>query len=65
MTKEEITKIADRIISKGEGISKEEALALMNSEDLDALCDAADHICKAFHSNIFDSCSIVNARSGM
>ncbi len=65
MTKEEITKIADRVISSGEGISKEEALALIGTPHIDALCDAADRICKAFHSNIFDSCSIVNARSGM
>ncbi len=65
MKKEEIEALADKVISSGEGISKEEALALMQTPDLDPLCDAADRICKYFHSNTFDSCSIVNARSGM
>lgn len=61
----EIENIAQRVIATGEGVSKEEALSLMRAPDLDALCDAADNICKAFHGNSFDSCSIVNARSGM
>ena len=65
MIKEEITALADKVISDGVGVSKEEAVALIASPDIDALCDAADRITKAFHSNIFDSCSIVNARSGM
>ncbi len=65
MRKEEINAIADRVIENGEGVSREEALALMGTSLLDALCDAADRICKAFHGNKFDSCSIVNARSGM
>ena len=65
MLKEEIGILADRVISTGEGVSREEALKLMHAGDLEALCDAADRICKAFHSNRFDSCSIVNARSGM
>lgn len=65
MNKEEIAALADQVINTGEGISKEDALALMQADDLDALCDAADRICKTFHGNAFDSCSIVNARSGM
>ncbi len=65
MNKEDISILSDRVVESGEGISKEEALALIGTPHLDALCDAADRICKAFHSNIFDSCSIVNARSGM
>ncbi len=65
MKKSEIYDIAQRVMETGEGVSREEALALMSTPNLDALCDEADHICKAFHSNKFDSCSIVNARSGM
>lgn len=65
MTTEEINHIADRIISSGSGASREEALRLIEAPDLDALCDAADRICRAFHKRKIDSCSIVNARSGM
>lgn len=65
MEKPEIEALAQEVISTGKGISKEEAMALILSTDLDALCDAADRITKTFHSNFFDSCSIVNARSGM
>lgn len=63
--KEEINLLADRVAATGEGVGREEALRLMKCDDLNALCDAADRICKTFHSNKFDSCSIVNARSGM
>ncbi len=65
MIKEDIEAIARRVIETGEGVTREEAVALMGTPLLDDLCDAADRICKAFHSNKFDSCSIVNARSGM
>ena len=65
MNKEEIQSLASKVIDTGIGISKEDALAIICTPHLDALCDAADKICKAFHSNKFDSCSIVNARSGM
>ncbi len=65
MRTEEIQNLADRVIQTGKGVSREEAIALMRTPDIDSLCEAADRICKAFHSNKFDSCSIVNARSGM
>lgn len=65
METDEIVEIAEKVIISGDGVSKEEALKLIEVPDLDALCDAADRITKAFHSNTFDSCSIVNARSGM
>lgn len=65
MNNQEIAALADKVITNGIGVSKEEAVALISSPELSALCDAADRICKAFHSNAFDSCSIVNARSGM
>lgn len=57
--------IAKRIITIGQGASKEEALALCSYPDINELCDAADIICRHFHGNKIDSCSIVNARSGM
>ena len=65
MERSEIDELAWRVIETGEGVSREEALSLMGTSLLDALCDGADRICKAFHGNAFDSCSIVNARSGM
>lgn len=65
MEDKDIQILGERVIESGEGVGREEALALMATEDLDALCDAADRIREAFHGNQFDSCSIVNARSGM
>lgn len=50
---------------KGEGISREEALWLLSYDDLDALCDAADEVARKWMGNTVDSCSIVNARSGL
>lgn len=49
----------------GESVSRDEALFLADYPDIDALCDAADEISRAFHGNQVDSCSIVNARSGL
>ncbi len=46
-------------------ISREEAAFLASYPDLDALCDAAHELTRHFHSDTIDSCSIVNARSGM
>lgn len=65
MKREDIAAIAKRVMDTGEGVEREEALSLMRTPLLEELCDAADQICKTFHSNKFDSCSIVNARSGM
>lgn len=61
----EIKVLAERVVSSGEGVSRDEALLLMQTSDLDALCDGANRIREAFHGDAFDSCSIVNARSGM
>lgn len=52
-------------VLKGERISREEASYLAAYPDLDALCDAADMIRKKYKGDDVDSCSIVNARSGM
>lgn len=65
MEKSEIYEIARNVIDTGIGVPKQTAMSLMHTPLLDELCDAADRICKAFHGNRFDSCSIVNARSGM
>ena len=65
MDNKRIKEIAERVAATGEGVSRDEALALMEAADIDALCDAADSITRAFHPRRVDSCSIVNARSGM
>lgn len=56
--------LAGKII-KGYRISRAEADALAEYPDLDALCDAADEITRALQPDCIDSCSIVNARSGL
>lgn len=61
MTLEELKKKA----LEGEGVSREEALFLAEYPDLDALCDAADEVTRRWHGTEVDSCSIVNARSGL
>lgn len=56
--------LAEQIIA-GHSTTRQEADALANWENLDELCDAADKICRHFEGTQVDSCSIVNARSGM
>ena len=48
-----------------ESITKEEAEWLAGYPDLNELCDAADEISRKWQGEEVDSCSIVNARSGM
>lgn len=59
--------IKDRAL-RGEGASIDECIALAEGcdtdEKLDALCDAADEVRMANCGNHFDTCSIVNGRSG-
>lgn len=64
MTKEQIDNLARRVICEKKGISRQEAESLLEA-DLDLLCDGADMICRALQPSKVDSCSIVNARSGM
>lgn len=52
-------------VLEGKDITREQARWLADYEDLDALCDAADEIRRHFVGNRVDSCSIVNARSGL
>lgn len=61
----DIERLATRVIEEKKGVTREEAEALLAYPDLDAVCDAADRICRALQPAEVDSCSIVNARSGM
>lgn len=56
--------LARQIIS-GYRLSRTEADILALHADLDSLCDAADAITRALQPEEIDSCSIVNARSGL
>lgn len=49
----------------GIGVTREEALWLLGYDNLDALCDAAGEVARKWQGETVDSCSIVNARSGM
>ncbi|MDE5843467.1 MAG: biotin synthase BioB [Muribaculaceae bacterium] len=49
----------------GEPITREEAGRLANYPDINALCDAANEVCRKWQGSDVDSCSIVNARSGL
>lgn len=51
-------------VLQGHKIGMEEAVALSEIENTDALCDAANEIRQFFCGNRVDSCSIINARSG-
>lgn len=56
---------SDPAYPKNTFLSRDEALKLVNHPDLDELCDAADRISRTLCGNKVDSCSIVNARSGL
>ncbi len=60
-----ITDLRDRILSGGQ-ISSDEAMSLADLDDdaREELYEAAEAINRRFQSNRFDSCSIINARSG-
>lgn len=60
----DLKEIRNKVLD-GAAISREEADRLAAYPDLDALCDAADQIRRKFVGDKVDSCSIVNARSGL
>lgn len=57
--------IARKIIATRRGATRKEAMWLLKWKNIDELCDAADAICRATQPARVDSCSIVNARSGL
>ena len=57
-----LEELREKII-KGYDITKEEAMKLVEAP-LEDLCSVANGIRKYFCSNIFDMCSIINAKSG-
>lgn len=59
-----IQEIKQRVIN-GEQINKDEALKIYSYPEINSLCDAADELTTHFVGRNIDSCSIVNARSGM
>ncbi|MCM1291229.1 MAG: biotin synthase BioB [Prevotella sp.] len=59
-----LQEIKRRVIA-GDKITRQEAEWIAGYPDLDELCEAADEISRHFHGNEVDSCSIVNARSGL
>lgn len=59
-----LNEIEKKILDGGR-IGRHEAEYLASYSDLDALCDAAERIKRHYVGDTVDSCSIVNARSGM
>ncbi|MGL4653995.1 biotin synthase BioB [Cetobacterium sp.] len=65
-----INKIVDRILDRKSEITFEEAIELIeydfekDKESLKVLLDGADKIRKEFQGDVFDLCTIVNAKSG-
>ncbi len=59
-----IKEITHRILDGG-SITIEEAVELATNSNIDELCDAADEIRRRFCGDHMDTCSIVNARSGL
>ncbi|MDO4692895.1 MAG: biotin synthase BioB [Porphyromonadaceae bacterium] len=58
-----ISEIKERILSGG-AITQDEALALLTTPNKDELYEAAHEVTKHFMGNAFDTCSIINAKSG-
>ena len=60
---DDVVRTADRVIAEGRGISYTEAIMLQNVP-LGILKDAAARITEACASRKFDTCSIINGKSG-
>ena len=60
----DIDRIVERIISGGDGVTYEEALALSRNCSTEVLESAAAKVTAACSSKKFDTCSIINAKSG-
>ena len=59
-----LKEIEDKVLN-GTEIDRSEAEYLSRFGNLDELCDSADRVCRHFCGTDVDSCSIVNARSGL
>lgn len=59
-----INELTQKVLDGGT-VTRREAQYLYHHPDLEGLCEAADRICRTFTGDAIDSCSIVNARSGM
>ena len=60
---ETITKLKEKVLAGGE-ITYEEGISLINTKHIDALFEASAEITQKCCPKDFDSCSIVNVRSG-
>ncbi len=59
-----LIELKEKVLNGGK-INRDEARFLASYNDINALCDAADEISRKCFGNKIDSCSIVNARSGL
>ncbi|MDO4462846.1 MAG: biotin synthase BioB [Bacteroidia bacterium] len=59
-----LEEITNRIINDGYQVTESEALELLRWPDANALYAAADKVRAALCGDFFDTCSIINARSG-
>lgn len=64
MTKERLKYLKNKVLD-GKGVTLGDALELAVGANTDELCDAAEEIMNKFVGRKVDSCSIVNARSGL
>ena len=60
---EKLQKLEEKI-KKGQVLTAEEALWLLEEAPFDALCETAHRITETYASRKFDMCSIINAKSG-
>lgn len=58
-----INRLKDKVLS-GESITEKEAVLLSNVDDKESLYEAAHQITRQLCGHYFDSCSIINAKSG-
>ncbi len=63
MNKKEIDNIKKRVLEGGE-ISRDEAISIVNTDNQEYFYQAANQIREKIKGNIFDICSIENAKSG-
>ncbi|MEG0500368.1 MAG: biotin synthase BioB, partial [Rikenellaceae bacterium] len=64
MIKMEISIIKNQIIEDGLRLSPDQMSTVMSSYTTNELCSLADELRKHFTGADFDTCSIINARSG-